>query len=451
MSADGAAQPAARDTWIWLLIAEAAILLAVLAASGALAGSLSPDTQSYFAAAASPNPWGEPRHPLYGWLADLAGGSATGVGLVAGVQAVLHVVAVLVLYAGARFAGVGRIATFALATAALLSQSDLYHVRLVIPEAPANACLLAALGLTLAATRSMRALCWLVVPTVLLAGVGYLLRPTQLPAIVILPALYFVFAWRQRGDRRVLAPLTLTAALAVPFLAQASLRLHAVGDFNIVSFGGYQMSGLAAFMLTPDIVARVPDNLRPLAQAALDRRRAAEAAGVVPATPRNAAGARSFASAALGYFDIYARGYDDVLGQVIMPLWPPGESWVGWNRRLMDFSLATVRADPAGYLAWVAGATARLAGRAIVANAPMMIALALWLTLLVVAFMRRRDGHVEDIGAVTLLALGWLACNGVLPVLVTFPAARYVDTAAILLPAIPLTLAIALATRLRTT
>jgi hypothetical protein len=447
MAAEGGAPRAAPtlagDRWLLLLLAIAAVLLIVLAATGGLSGGFSPDTQSYFDAATSPSPWGAPRHPLYGTVASLMGGSATTTGAVACVQALLHVAAVFVLYGGARLAGIGRIAAFALATAALLAQSNLYHLRLLLPEGPANACLLAGLGLTLAATRTPRMLWWLILPIVLLVGTGALLRPTQLPAIIILPLLYFMLSWRQRNDRRLLPPFALALALTVPFLAQSGIRLRTVGDFNVVSFGGYQMSGLAALMLTPELVGRLPDNVRPFAQQVLERREQAEAAGRLPATPRNSAGERSFVSTALGYFDIYARSYDDVLGQVIVPLLRPGDSWVESNRRLMTFSLATVRADPVRYLAWVGGATARLTGRAIAGNATMLAAIALWLALLAARFVQRRDIATADIDAVTILALAWFACNGALPVLVTFPAARYIDTAAILLPAIPLALALA--------
>jgi hypothetical protein len=452
MAAEGGAERAAArlsvDRWLLLLAAEAAVLVLVLAATGALSGGVSPDTQSYFDAA-SPSPWGAPRHPLYGYLAGLLGGSATTAGSVIYAQALLHIASVLVLYGGARLAGIGRLAAFALATGALFAQSNLYHLRLLLPEAPANACLLAGLGLTLAATRTPRLLGWLIVPIALLVGAGYLLRPTQLPAILVLPALYLIFAWRRRNDRRLLPPIALALALVVPFLVQSGVRLRAVGDFNVVSFGGYQMSGLAAFMLTPDLVARMPGSVRPFAQQVLERRAQAEAAGRVPAASRNSAGERSFTSTALGYFDIYARSYDDILGYVIVPLLRPGDSWVESNRRLMAFSVGTVWADPVRYLAWVGGATARLTGHAIAGNVTMLAAIALWLVALVPTFVRRKDVAAEGIGAVTILALAWFAANGALPVLVTFPAARYIDTAAILLPAIPLALALGLAARSR--
>ena len=437
---------AARDSWFIALCGGSILLLAVLAATGALTGQFTSDTVPYFVAAASPEPWGQIRHPAYGFVAALLGASETAPGHVALAQACLHVAATMVLYGGARCGGIGRAGAFALALAALLSQSGLYHLRLLLPESIANSCLLIAFGLTLAASASSRALALLIAPIALFIGAAYLMRPSHLPAITVVPVVYGLFAWRHRQSRAVLRAAALLLAAALPFLAQSTIRLRAVGDFNIVSFGGYQMSPLAGFMLTPEIIARLPEATWPTAQAVLAGREKAETDGLIARTPLNSTGERSFVSAALGYFDIYARGYDDFLGQVIVPLKGANESWVAFNRRLLDFSLATVTAAPLRWAAWVGGATARLGGRAIVTNLPMLIALALLLIAAVPAFLRRRTLGVagNDVGAVCVVALGWLACTGPLSVLVTFPASRYIDTAALLLPAIPLSLAIAL-------
>jgi hypothetical protein len=437
-----------HDPLFLLLCGEAVVLLALLFGLGALAGELSPDTASYFTLAEPGSPWGDARHPLYGWIASALGGSATSAGHVALAQGLLHVAAALVLYGGARAGGVGAVGAFALATAALLSQSGLYHLRLLVPEAPAIALLLAAFGLTLAASRSATTFRRLIVPIVLLAGTAYLLRPSHLPAILVVPALYWLFAMRA-GERATLRALALVLALAVPFLAQSAIRLKAVGDFNVTSYGGYQMSPLAAFMLTPELVARLPDRVQPTARAILTARSRAEADGSVARTPLNSGGERSFASAALGYFDIYARSYDTLLYFGILPLREPGETWVAFNRRLTDFSLATVTAAPAQWLAWIGGASARLAGRAIVTNATMLAAGLLLLIAAAASLLRRRPlgGACADAAAVSLVALAWLASTAPLTVLVTFPASRYIDTAALLLPAIPLALALNLMTR----
>jgi hypothetical protein len=432
-----------RDPLFLVLCGEAVLVLTVLFATGMLRGELSPDTAAYFTLGEPGAPWGDARHPLYGWLASVFGGSATATGRVAFAQGLLHVAASLVFYVGARAGNVGSVGAFALATAALLSQSGLYHLRLLMPESAAIACLLIAFGLTLAASRSAAAFRSLIVPIAMLAGIAYLLRPSHLPAIAIIPAIYWLFAMRA-GQRATLRAAVLAVALAVPFLVQSAIRLNAVGDFNVTSYGGYQMSPLAGFMLTPDLVARLPERVQPTARAILSVRERGEADGSVARTPLNSTGERSFASAALGYFDIYARSYDTLLYFGILPLRERGETWVAFNRRLMDFSLATVTAAPAQWLAWVGGASARVIGRALVTNATMIVAGLLLLIAGAVAVLRRRplDGACADAAAVSVIALGWLACTAPLTVLVTFPAVRYIDTAGLLLPAIPLVLAL---------
>jgi hypothetical protein len=242
----------------------------------------------------------------------------------------------------------------------------------------------------------------------------------------------------------------LFAALMAPFVVQSGIRLRAVGDFNIVSFGGFQMSPMAGFMLTPEMVDGYPERTRATARAVLSAREAAEAAGTVVRTPLNSSGQRSFISAALGYFDIYARGYDDFLHGVIDKQQQPGESWVGFNRRLMAFSFDTVTISPLRWAAWVAGATSRLAGHMIVTNAIMLLALGALTVASLFAAARRREIPVCDgLGGALLVAGAWIGATAPLTVLTTFPATRYIDTAAALLPAVPIAIAIAIVGGLR--
>ena len=448
-SAEPRTQPSMhRSDTIWRLFACALVLVAMVALveSGLLASGAAPDTAGYLAAAASDNLWGEPRHPLYGYLAGLFGANATDAGHVALAQAILHVAAALALFAGARAAGIGRPGSFALFAAALVSQSALLQVPLLLPESPATSCLLLGFAAILAATRSGSSLRFWLVPAAIAVGAAYLLRPAFLPAPFFLAALYAMFAIRRNRPRLLMRSVILFAALMVPFVIQSGIRLRAVGDFNVVSFGGFQMSAMAGFMLTPEMVDRFPERTRATARAILSGREAAEAAGTVVRTPLNSSGQRSFVSAALGYFDIYARGYDDFLHGVIDKQQPPGESWVAFNRRMMAFSLDTARSAPLRWAAWVAGATSRLAGHMIVTNATMLLALgALAVAALFAAV--RRPGPIpacEGLGGVLLVAAAWIGATAPLTVLTTFPATRYIDTAATLLPAIPIAITIAI-------
>lgn len=55
-----------------------------------------------------------------------------------------------------------------------------------------------------------------------------------------------------------------------------------------------------------------------------------------------------------------------------------------------------------------------------------------------------------DVHAILLLTLAYTVAAGALMVLVTFPAARYLDSAGLLLPALPIYLALSLALKRRT-
>jgi hypothetical protein len=440
------------DPGFWALCGVAAALLLTMAMLGMLSGGISPDTDSYFITETSSNPWGEIRHPLYGRLASWLGGSAISPGYVVLGQALLHAAAILVFYLGVRAADVGRVGAFVLAVVALFSQSSLYHLRLVLPEAPAIAFLLVAFGGTLAASHPENRFAFLLLPTAIAAGIAYLLRPAVLPAIVALPALWWIFATRNGQRRRAIRTVLLALALAAPFLLQSAFRQARVGDFNIVSFGGFQMSGMAGFMLTPEALDQMSEPARSTARAVLAARETGEEEGRVARTPLNSVGERSFVSAALGYFDIYARSHDDLLYGQILGLKSADETWVAFNKRLMSFSVATITTMPLRWIAWVVGATSRLVGRMIITNATMLVALAVLFLVSVPAAMRRTQLGCTgtDLMPVCTVTLAWIASTAPLAVLITFPATRYIDTAALLIAAPPLLLAVALAQGLRT-
>jgi len=432
--------------WFVALCGMAVVLLVALWTTGVLIGKIDKDTAGYFSAATSNSPWSESRHPLYGWLAGHLGAGPSEPGGVALVQAILHLCAALALYAGVCAAGVGAGGAFCLAAAALLSQSGLFHLRFVIPESPAIAFLEFAFAGTLAASRSALAYRLLLAPIGFAVGIACLLRPTFLPAVLVVPALWWLFAIRNGQTPRAARTILLALVVALPILLQSGVRQRAVGDFNIVSFGGFQMSAMAGFMLTPETIERLPERVNETARAILGVREAGEADGRVARTPLNSVGERSFVSAALGYFDVYARSYDEFLFAGIGKLQGVDETWIAFNKRLLEFSIAAVLAEPLRWAAWVGGATARLAGRSVVTNATMLAAIALLVLVSVPAWMQGAalGRSKDDLAAVTIVALAWVACTAPLIVLVTFPATRYIDSAALLLPAIPAALGLAM-------
>ena len=117
----------------------------------------------------------------------------------------------------------------------------------------------------------------------------------------------------------------------------------------------------------------------------------------------------------------------------------PGESWIQFDRRLMRLSLATIAAAPADYAAWIVGAAARSIGHATVLNLPF----ALGTLALAAAFVLRRRpgdaaaGRPTDIDTLAWLTGAWWLGAIALPVLVSFAAQRYIDSAALLLAVWP--------------
>ncbi len=77
--------------------------------------------------------------------------------------------------------------------------------------------------------------------------------------------------------------LGLVALALGPWLLFCSLRWVTVGQFGLVSFGGYNLIGLSASMLDEDLVAELPVAQQPLARAILDKR---SADGLKPFHPK---------------------------------------------------------------------------------------------------------------------------------------------------------------------
>ncbi len=424
-----------RREIVWLL-ALTGLSLIVLAVAGGFAATLMPDTDGYLNVGSFPAALARTRVPLYGPLIDLVDNGSRTFAIVPALQTVFFIIATWLLVFELRQFGLSGLAVLSVAAALLFSSSLLLTGRTIHPELPAVACALLAFAGTvrLVAPNPPR---WAAVLVLFGAGLSYLLRPSFLPLIFVLPVLHASLR-ALRGERPFTAwTAAVLAAAALPFLAVASLRAATVGDFNIVSYGGYQMSGMATLMLSEPVVARLPEHDRALGARLLAARSAAEESGRAIGVPLNSSNQRSFVSAALAYFDVYARTYDQVL-PLVQAQRRPGESWVAFNRRMMDFSLAVVRAAPLRYAAWVVGATQRLIGHAVIANLPLMLAVMVMLVawpwrLLVHRTVRLPPVQPADMPVMVLLATAWFAAAGALAVLVTFPATRYIDTANLML------------------
>lgn len=423
------------------VISSCAALVAILSGAGWTIPWINPDTAGYAAVAPYPEFYSQQRLPFYGWLVSIFGRDQSSFVAVVWLQLVLHVGAASLLYVSVRRLTLGRAAAVALFLAALLSQSFLIFGRAIAPEALGGSLLVIAMALTLLAVAGTRWKVYLALAA-MAAAAACLLRPILLPVLVTLPLL-FALASRITGRRIVVSKVAALLLLSLaPLLIYAADRARHTGDIKLVAHGGFQMSAMAGLMLSPEIAQTLPEPERALATQILNAREQAEAAGRVLRTPVNSTGERSFVSAAVGYFDIYARTHDDLLYGEIVKLKRPDESWPDFDRRLQSFALATIMHAPGRYAAWIVGASARLVGRMTVTNAPFVLASLALLAMLVLLICQPDRVHnlrgSTDTLLVVAIATLYVLTAAPLAVLITFPASRYIDAAAVLLPALPL-------------
>lgn len=427
-------------------------LLAGMALSAILAFALGhfrpqvvPDTDSYFFPFAFPSIFSQQRTPFYAFFVAILGGESSAFALVPAAQAAILALATLVLYHAVRAWHDDGTPALALTLPVLFGNPVLLYLNSIHPEILAIACILLALAalVRLSDDASWR---WHLGFSASL-GFGYLLKPAFVFFIPVLPVLYFLLL-RLHGRDAVGAALRravlLAAVGAAPFVGYAGLRAATVGDFNIVSFGGLASSGMSGLMVTTDTLPKLKAGHRDLAQTILIERERLAANGTMSLIPLNSTGKRSFPSAALGYFDVLARSYDNVVFDIVLHQQQEGENWVSFNARLQAFTFDVIAAEPLSYITWVVGAGTRIAGLMIVTNPVFLAAFG----MLTIVFLLRvvsgassttqpRDGGRAM--SFLLLIVGAYVLASCLPMLLlTFPARRYVETAGILLAALPL-------------
>lgn len=423
-------------------------LLAFL--TGRLAPRLVPDSVDYLRPLLWPDSLAGFRTPFFGLFASLLGGVGNGYMFVPLANAAALFAATFLLFNAAKQFGLSDTAASALTLPILVGNPVLLFLDYVHPEIVAIACMLAAIASVIRICSEAPLRRYHVLLAVG-AGASYLLKPAFLIFILVLPVLAFLLS-RLQGSRSVASSLcqaVLVLSLsAVAFVGYAGVRASVVGEFNIVSFGGYASSGLSGLMITPETIVRLPERHRPLAQAILQQRDVLAARGDMLPIPYNSDKQRSFTSAALGYFDVLARSYDNVVHDIVVRQMQPGESWLAFNARLQDFLVAVIKADPKAYLAWIVGASTRVVGLITITNAAFMLSSLALAALFIVSLIRGRTTTVSiserveappgrDVAALLVIVGLYTLANWLPMVLVSFPARRYVDTAGLLLAAVP--------------
>ena len=435
-----------------LMALASGLLLALL---GQFSPAMTPDTAGYFDLGTFPGNLTSARTPVYGWVIGILTLGSSKYTFVPAIHFVIFLGSVWLLCRSLRKLGLSQTAVLSVAAGALFSNAILMLMNTVHPEFLAIACALYSVSGTIElATDDQVDKGWPLLAIFAGSGIAYLTRPSFLPLVLLLPILYALAAAARRTPVRLTTAVAIWICALVPFLSMTVVRGVAVGDWNIVSFGGFQMSGMATLMLDEDVVDKLPSAVRTDALALLKARTAAESSGEIIGVPKNSSGARSFTSAALGYFDVLARTHDEVLYRLNVNTKRPDETWIAFNNRMMRYSIAVVGAAPLKYVAWVMGAATRVVGRVVTQNVPMVIAVAGLLVVWPVTILSGRSWAPQtatlDSQVLVLLALFWLACTQGLTVLVTFPANRYIDTSALLISPIAIYVVASMVIALRT-
>lgn len=399
-------------------------LAALLSLSGHYGVWISPDTASFAEAVRAVEPLGQMRAPLYGWLINGVLGRPGLLAWLPWIQVGLFDAAALWVVAALQRFGLSWAACTAMGLVLVMSNTVLLWGQAVLPELPGHAAVLAGLALSVEIAAGGR-LGWRLVGLAFLTALAWSLRASLLPFVVLLPLLA---AWLSRRPR---IGMWLLVACLAPVLGLSTLRLARVADFNVTSFGGFQMSGMAALMLTPAIVGHLPAADQATAREIMAGRDALVADGRAIGVPVNSTGQQSFRSAAVFYFDILARSHDTVLYGAVAPRRGEGEAWPAFNARLQRLAIDTVIASPIDYVAWVIGGSARLVGHAVVLNAMFAVSL---LLLGAVWALPGRAAPRRDLRVLGAISLVWFVGTASLVVLTTFPASRYIDSAGMLLP-----------------
>src|SRR5215469_16241629 len=274
----GEQQATVSRTEVKALSGFTALSLAILILAGRFTPQMLPDTPGYLRIVGYPAMLLEPRTPLYGWIVTALDLGGAGHLAVPAFQIATYVAAVWILVGQLHRYGLSPVATLSVGAALLLANAFLIDANWVHPELLSITCGILAVAATIALT-DLRTRRWAWFLLCVAAGCAYVLRPSFLLLVVALPVLYLALRAMRGVTLRLARAIAILIVAAAPFIGIATLRAATVGDPNIVSFGGFAMSGMATLILSDETVTRLPDDIKPYAARVLAARHAGEDSG----------------------------------------------------------------------------------------------------------------------------------------------------------------------------
>jgi hypothetical protein len=391
----------------WLALQLAATVLAA-GGCGLWKVEIAADTESYVLASRAP------------WVEAMAGPRTLGYPLLLRAVAVVspdyHLMPFvhLAMLAGAVFLFDFSLRRFGVSPWASLTISSAV-IYAVLPRRTAVAILLTDFPAMTVAVATVACLLWVVAErrrilpwlglTACLAA-AYHIRPAYLFLVPLVPCLGVVFAFLWSKGRA--SPLSwkglsagLLAAASLPLLGYCLLRLKMVGDFGLVSFAGYNLSGLAVELLDePMIDGELSPRFRPLARAIMAERRRL---GVTPA----------FGPGLRVSLQQYEANFSGSIYHVAVPMARRvfGSDPVVCNREMARFSREVIGLRKGRYLLWAAESFPRALTKILWFGWIFWVLVPVAAVLAAVRLgMCRRRGKSKDVAAgVVPHVPGWLA------------------------------------------
>ena len=125
----------------------------------------------------------------------------------------------------------------------------------------------------------------------------------------------------------------------------------------------------------------------------------------------------------------------------------PNENWIEYNLRMQKFTISVIKNNPIYYGSWIIGGSIRFVGRVFVSNLSFMISF-LFLIILFLnnnlinikskkAFKSKFKNN-EELFFIIKISCIYTSSIAIISILLTFPAARYIDCAGITLAGIPI-------------
>jgi hypothetical protein len=447
--------------WTWqfnsasiLMLIQLVLLFTVLYLTGNLNASIANDTDSYEAVlqpgATASHIFSQRRTIGYPLFLKLSACFGDGHQPVPVLQFLIHFSAIIVFWRSLRIFFRRQLSAAIAASGMLYSSMVFRYVHVVAPDMLACSLAIAAVGvlLMLAAAPRRRSLwMWLA----LLLFLTYQVRPAYQFLIVLVPVLGMTVRW-WLTDKCPLKTVRLgTGLLAtgmVPLILFCTARWAVVGQFGLVSFGGYNLAALSGLFLNDDTVDQLPEDLQELGDAMLIRKQQ-----IVD---------RQIAESGLpvGSYLAMEAQYDNSLWEVFYPAARSvyGNDPVIINAKGLQFSKAVLTQQPRTYIVWLVKAARqgiRMVFSELVVNPFNFVVLALlclteFRNLIRIRSLRIRhdsqnlsrsagptpDNLLQPVRMLTLVAVLFAAFKLLLIILVVPPLGRFTDAASIFFPTI---------------